>query len=214
MLGVHKNIKATRKKTRAPYIKVLFLEASMRDINKTIEDIEASALKAEAAFQLWWGINHDGKNDHLDAMNNFKHVDFFHAVVPLLLQGILINLSRVFDRASDLSGIKSLKDDLATIGKHEAVTDIDKVLKNHVSTVKSIKGIRDQSVAHSKHAKSVDQIYQENPITPDQMKELISTIKEVVEIASKSVGRNSNILLSQRYLDATLSLLGNLRAKT
>ena len=186
----------------------------MRDINKTIEDIEASVLKAEAAFQLWWGINHHGKNDYLDAMNDLKHVDFFHAVIPLLLQGILINLSRVFDRASDLSGIKSLKGDLVTIGKHDAVTDINEVLKNHESAVRSIKGIRDQSVAHSKHAKSVDQIYQENPITPDQMKELISTIKEVVEIASKSVGRNSNILLSQRYLDATLNLLGNLNAKT
>lgn len=186
----------------------------MRDINKTIEDIEASVLKAEAAVQLWWGINHHGKNDHLDAMNDLNYVDFFHAVIPLLLQGILINLSRVFDKASDLSGVKSLKEDLTAIGKLDAVTDIDAVLKKHESAVKSIKGIRDQSVAHSKHAKSVDQIYQENPITPDQMKELISTIKEVIEIASKCIGRNSNILLSQRYLDATLNLLGVLGAKT
>ena len=185
----------------------------MRDINKTLEDLEDSVLKAEASYQIWWGLTHHGMSDYLGNMNNLKYVDFFHASIPIFLQSIFLNLSRVFDRAGDLSGVKALKADLVSLGHTKAAAEIEAQLLPHSQSIKSVKGIRDQSIGHKKHHKTTDQIYQENPLTPDQIRDLIEAVKRSLDIATKAIERRSNQLLSDRYVTATIELLASLGKK-
>ncbi|MEL6092684.1 hypothetical protein [Plesiomonas shigelloides] len=182
----------------------------MNVADKILCDIEDSLLKAEASYQLWWGITHHGINDYYSALNDLNYVDFFHASTPIYLQSIFICLSKIFDRAGDLSGIRSLKRELAAIGQESVSDEISAVLERNVNKIRSIKGIRDQSIGHRKTSKDADDIYTENPITPNEIKALIDDLKIVVKLASEPFERKSNVLSSQRYLDATIKLMAAL----
>ncbi|EJL6339948.1 hypothetical protein NMR29_003562 [Vibrio cholerae] len=185
----------------------MFWSYMVRVADKILTDIEDSLLKAEASYQLWWGIKHHGITEHYGALNDLDYVDFFHASIPIYLQSIFICLSKVFDRAGDLSGIRALKRELTNIGQESISDQISSILERNVDQIKSIKGIRDQSVGHRKTSKTVDDIYSENPITPDEIKALIDDLKSVVEFASKAFERQSNVLSTQRYLNATINLM-------
>ena len=174
---------------------------------KILVDIEDSLLKAEASYQLWWGITHHGIKMHYSALNDLNYVDFFHASIPIYLQSIFINLSKIFDRAGDLSGVKALKRELAEIGQASVSDKIAEILERNMEQIKSIKGIRDQSVGHRKTNKTVDDIYTENQITPDEIKMLIDELKLVVRLASEAFEREPNVLCTERYLDATINLM-------
>ncbi|WP_215727513.1 hypothetical protein, partial [Aliivibrio fischeri] len=179
----------------------------MSKMEKTLMDIEDSLLKAEASYQLWWAIVGQGMSQHRNALDKLDHVDFFHASIPIFLQSMFLNLSKIFDRAEDLSGMRSLKKSLLENGKDETIHKIDCILDRNKNYIISIKGIRDQSIGHRKTHKTVEQIYNENEITPDQIKLLIEDIKTIVKIASGTIGRKYDLLDSNRYADATISLI-------
>lgn len=184
------------------------------ELEKILNDIEDSIIKAEVSFQMWWAIEHDGRKDHIRIMNQHDFVDFFTAAIPIFLQGILINLSSIFDRAEDLSGIRSLKLELSKRGLNEALSEIEITLKPHEGAIKSIKGIRDQSVGHKKRIKTTSEIYQENPLTPDQIKELIADVKHILKFSGVSVDKHCFILQSERYKESTLNVIRALKKPT
>lgn len=182
----------------------------MSDISKTISDIEDSLRKAYAHFEVWWALDHTGIINHLSAMNDLDYVDFFHITITSHYQCVFISLSKIFDRADDLSGIRKLKTLLDANGNNELSSLLDGVLKKHIPVIAAVKGIRDQSIAHKKGSKNVDQIYKENGVTPNQIRDLIQELIGVMTDISKSIRYSWSLYKTDRFESATLNLLHKL----
>ncbi len=54
------------------------------DLEKVIFDIEDCIQNADAHYQVWWGLRHNGYKDYLATMNDISYVDFFTAQYMLI----------------------------------------------------------------------------------------------------------------------------------
>lgn len=180
----------------------------MSNIQKTLNDIEDTLNKAFVYSEIWWTLDHTGIKKHYDSMNEFSI--FFESTITAHYQCMFVSLSRLFDRADDLSGIKKLKSLLIDSSRDELVNLIDIKLAPHLPVIRSIKGIRDQSIAHKKGTKDIEQVYSENHVTPNQIRGLIKELIKTLRVVYKSIGYNLSITTTNRYELSTLGLLQSL----
>ena len=120
------------------------------------------------------------------------------------------SLSKIFDRAEDLSGIKKLKLLLNEAEQGDLVKLLENNLKIHKPVIKAVKGIRDQSIAHKKGAKNVRQIYSENGVTPNQIRDLIHELINIMITISHKINFSWSLYATNRFENATLNLLQKL----
>lgn len=175
---------------------------------KTLSDIELSVIAADRSYQVWWAISHDGLKDYRNAINNYNYVDFFNFILPVLKQNIFINLSRVFDRHGDFSGVRKLRESLEYIGHKDCADQINFKLYPHSDTIKSIKGIRDQLIGHRVNTKNSNEVFKQNLIFLNQLKDLIEDLKVIVHEVSTLIDYSPRQdLESLRLHRAAISLL-------
>ncbi|MEW6995802.1 hypothetical protein AADZ84_16245 [Colwelliaceae bacterium MEBiC 14330] len=186
----------------------------MSNLSKTVSDIEDSLNKAYAYFEVWWALDHTGIKNHHAAMNELDYVDFFHTTITAHYQCMFTSLSKIFDRAEDLSGIKKLKFLLNEAGQGDLVKHLENNLKIHEPVIKAVKGIRDQSIAHKKGAKNVRQIYSENGVTPNQIRDLIHELINIMITISNKINFSWSLYATNRFENATLNLLQKLEHNT
>ena len=165
---------------------------------------------AKAHFQVWWALRNLALPDYYETMNQSQYVDFFHASNSGHYKLFYIALSKIYDRDEKSTGIRLLKERLTEYGYNDLSQYVDKELSPNTATVARIKKIRNQSIAHSQSNISRAEIYDQNEITPNQIRELIEKTCMVINIVAQKLDESNCIFESNRLEKATLEMLSAL----
>ncbi len=188
----------------------------MNDIQYLLRRMADSANAAQAHYQIWFTLRGDGKAlpGHLDDMNDYRYVDFFHANNAGHYKLMYIELGCLFDTDSRSASFRNLKTSLKERGYDLIIEKIDNALSKYKQLVSSILTIRSKLIAHKEIGAESEDIHKNNGIIPNQVKQLLSSICSLInEIDSELFGNNGVLLASKsdRYERATFSLLEVLR---
>lgn len=164
-------------------------------------------IKARAHYQVWWALDNRALPKYFDAMNDWSYVDFFHAANSGHYTLFLLSLSKIFDRDPRVAGIKELKRALRAEGKTGLANEIARLLKPHEKHVRSVIGIRNRSVVHNEYSVSIGKVYQSNGVTPNELRALIDTACEAINLSARDLGIINPIFSSDRAERATLNML-------
>ncbi|MBN4063665.1 hypothetical protein JYT79_02675 [Cardiobacterium sp. AH-315-I02] len=185
----------------------------MTQITKIITDLIDEGIAANAHFQIWWALRNLALPKYLNAMNNLKYVDFFHASNSGHYKLIFISLSKIYDLDPRTSGIKNLKAELRKAGNIKMADYVEKELSSYTSLVTKLSNIRNQTIGHNQISLERKEAYNRNGVTPDEIKELIDKTCCVINEVARDIGINNTIGDSDRFESATLKLLEELDGK-
>ena len=167
-------------------------------------------INARAHFQVWWALRNLALPKYHETMNDYAHVDFFHAANSGHYVLFFLALAKIFDRDPRVAGIRELKRALRAEGKAVAAIRIARELKSFEPYVKRVMSIRNRSVVHNEHSISRHGVYQINGITPNQLRDLIEAACSSINGAARELGIVNTIFDSDRAERATLSMLKTL----
>ena len=180
------------------------------DVRDALRRIRAEASDARAFFYTWDALNlARGNEDLRNAMNKDFRPDFFRSTMVAHFRMVFVSVATIY--GSDNRG-KSLTVEYL-INKLNAKDGacLAAVRTKHKRTINGIRKIRDKAIAHN-DPESVDDIFKQASITPDQIRELIDDTCDVLDMICKrpefdfcGIGRGS------RHTRAVASVVDALR---
>ena len=176
-----------------------------------LETLLDDATAARAHFHFWWSLRHIALPEFHRTMNHFSYVDFFHASNAGHYKLIFIALAQIFDRSNGATGIKKLAAQLRQNGRPQDAILIDDILTQYADQIGSVLAIRNKSIGHNETATPRHQVYRDNPIAPDQIRELIDAVCSLLNLISERAGSTTRIAEPGRYESAVMALLKRLR---
>ena len=182
----------------------------MNELTNVISSIIEECKAANAHFQVWWALRSVALPDYYDTMNEYRYVDFFHAANAGHYKQFNIALSKIFDRDERAAGIRKLKHILIENNYQELAEYVDRELSPLTNTVKKIKNIRNQTIAHNQVDLTREQVYENNEITPNQIRNVVLKTVAVVNKVSEDLAINNLIFDNDRLEKATMVMLKTL----
>jgi hypothetical protein len=164
-------------------------------------------INARAHFQIWWALQKLALPKYESAINESACVDFFDASKSGHYILFLLALSKIFDKDSRVAGIRELKRALQSEGLDDIKKQITREIKPHEGCVKRILQIRNRSIAHNQSDISRENLYKSNPITPNQIRNIVDATCKSINIAATALNIERLIFKSNRAERATLNLL-------
>ncbi|MGO4811890.1 hypothetical protein AB4156_20215 [Cupriavidus sp. 2MCAB6] len=166
---------------------------------------------AKAHFQIWWALRNLAIPKYLRTMSELSYVDFFHASNAGHYKLFFISLSKIFDRDDRVAGISQLKKALRAEGRTQCALRIARALKPLEPKIKSVLAIRNKTIAHNEYAIPRKKVYDVNGITPNELREIINVVCEVINGTARELGITNTIFDSDRGERATLAMLETLQ---
>jgi AbiU2 len=185
--------------------------AHMSEAHKILDALMEEGSAATAHFYTWWALRNVALPEFYDTMNNFSHVDFFHASNSGHYKLFFLALSKIFDRDSRVSGISHLKDALRDEGYPKLADDLQAKLIPMESVVACVTRIRNKTIIHNERSLPREKVYEINGITPDEVRELIDSICEAINSVAEGLGLSNRISKGDRHERATIAMLTTLR---
>ena len=108
-----------------------------------------------------------------------RHNDFFCVSMAGNFRLFFLSLGRVFDKRKETAKLCKVKQHLCQNDRQKLADKIDQVYANHRDTIDRIRSIRNKSIAHTDLA-FMDTVFEENQITPNQIKALIDELCDVL----------------------------------
>ena len=183
----------------------------MYDVENILDDLIQEGIAARVHYQTWWALRNLALPDYYDTMNDYRHVDFFHASNSGHYKLIFITLAKIFDPDSKAAGLRSLRIALEATGRNDLRDHIQKACAPMTDTVKKVMRVRNQTIAHNQKDLSREKAYKLAGITPNQMRDLINDICDLINYIARDLGRTNTIFDSDRAEEATLRMLERLR---
>jgi hypothetical protein len=185
----------------------------MEDAQQIFWRVAGEASAARGYFHTWWALCDAAalNSDHLPAIS--RHADFFHACQTGFLTLTYVSLSKVFDRDTRSVGVKRLRKALMAEGHTAQAEAIESGLSPHKALVKRIRGIRHMSVSHNQADLSTDEVFKVYPATPNEIRQLIDDVCDVMNIIAKAFGSTNEISDASRHENAVMKLLTALERK-
>ena len=180
----------------------------MTDLTAQFERVREDATAARVYFHTWWALRSLAYPDYLPVMNDHAYVDFFHAAHTGFLKLTFISLSKLFDR--DSLGLAALRGLLEAEGHTSAAELIRGATVPKTELVERLLRIRNKSVAHTEKEIHRDAAYETNPVTPDEIRDLIDGICSALNEAAEMLGSSTRISDGERQERAVMELLPRL----
>ena len=163
---------------------------------------------ARANFRIWRTLDlSKGDRKRLNAMNDWRYVDFFHVTIWGTQILAFLSLAKIFDRSK---GALKLREIVGSLNDHELSRGVEELYNEHGEAIEKIKRIRDKSVAHSD--KNVDEpsLFDEVGITPNEMERLIEDVCRILNGAAGLESFPNRISDDLRFENSVHSLLDKL----
>lgn len=170
--------------------------------------VREDATAARVYFHTWWALRSLAYPDYLPVMNDHAYVDFFHAAHTGFLKLTFISLSKLFDR--EALGLGEPRRLLEAEGHVDAAALIRAATVPKTELVKKLLRIRNKSVAHTEKEIHRHAIYETNPVTPDEIRDLIDGICTALDDVGGVLGSGTRISDGQRQERAVMELLKRL----
>jgi len=182
----------------------------MTELDRVLGTLIEEGTAARAHFHTWWALKNIAMPDHFTTMNNFNYVDFFHVSNSGNYKLIFVALSKIYDRDSRAAGICKLKDELNK-AEHGGIADeVAKRVDAHQHLIQKILKIRNKSISHNEADITRKEVYMNNELTPDNIRELIDVTCETINYVSRELGISSITSDPERYEKAVHNLLETL----
>jgi hypothetical protein len=183
----------------------------MENLKALLKRVSDSANAAQAHYQIWFALRGEGKAlpSYYDVMNDYRYVDFFHAINSGNYKLMYIELGCLFDSDSRSASIRNLKIELENSGLNNLVEKINITLSKYSELVSKIITIRSKLIAHKEIGVTSTELHAKHGIIPDKIGELIKDCCFLInEIHDEITGENSLIAgVTDRFDRATFGLL-------
>ena len=168
----------------------------------------STATAAQANFHIWKTLNLlKGDSKHLNAINDWEYVDFFHAAIWGSRELVFLSLGKIFDKGKGTLKVcklaKRLKD-------NQLRDDFDSLNKKHKEVIDKIKKVRNRTVAHNEKSNDSTRVFQEAGVTPDEIESLIDDVRIMLNAAADRESILNPIPEKLRFKNAVHSLLDRL----
>jgi hypothetical protein len=183
----------------------------MTELINVISSIIEECKAANSHFQVWWALRNLALPEYYDTMNERRYVDFFHASNSGHYKLLYLALSKIYDRDERAAGIRKLRNRLIDNNYHDQAKYVDKELIPLTSMVRKIKTIRNQTIVHNQSDLPRKQVYKNNEITPNQIRDVVIKTVNVINNVSKEIGVSNHIFDNDRLEKATMEMLKTLQ---
>lgn len=188
----------------------------MNDLDHLLKRISDSIEAGTAFYQIWFTLRGKGKAlpEYFDDMNDYRYVDFFHAINAGTYRLMFIELGCLFDTDPRAASINNLKLKLIELNRQDLVSYIDCQLSSYSDMVKSIITIRSKLIAHKDLGAFSKSVYSKNGVIPDRIKDLLKVCCLLMNDLHEKLFGGSGVFCADetvRFEKATLKLLSVLR---
>ena len=183
----------------------------MLAVPEALARVSEDASAATVYFHTWWALRNLAVPEYLSTMNNTAYIDFFHASNSGFLKLTFISLAKLFDSDDRALGIRGLRRVLEASGYSREAKAIEQRFAPHTDLVTRVLGTRSRSVAHNEAAISRDQVYETYGVTPDEIRDLVSEVRNTVNELSQAIGSLNSISEGARSERAVLAMLEQLK---
>ena len=184
-------------------------------IHQLFQRIQDEAKRSRMYFHTWWGLVNRALPEYHSTINDWAYVDFFHAANSGFLDLVFVSLSKLFDRTNskhpEVLGFKKFRKALNEHGFTEEAQLIEQRLKPREDVIKRIRGIRNKAIGHNEAALTREAVFDRFGITPDEIRELIHEICDVLNEVGRRIGYPTGISDGARSERAVINLLKTLR---
>ena len=186
------------------------LKPSTSELNRVFWALMEEGSATRAHFHTWWALRNLALPDHLDTMNNYEYVDFFHVSNSGNYKLFFVALSKIYDRDNRTAGISKLKEELSKAGHSDVADEVSRRVGAHKKLIRKVLNIRNQSISHNQADMPRVKVYKINDVTPDEIRELIDVTCETINYVSNALGQSNFISGPERYEKAVLKMLETL----
>jgi hypothetical protein len=188
----------------------------MEELKTLLIRMSDSANAAQAYYQIWFTLRGQGKAipEYYDDMNDYRYVDFFHAINSGNYKLIFLELGCIFDSDTRTASFRNLKTALAAEGHNDIVNDINCALAPFSALVASAITIRAKLIAHKEIGAFSTEVHQSNSVIPNEIGNLINVSCNLInDINIRLFGTRSCLLATttDRFERATFQMLEVLR---
>ena len=168
-------------------------------------NMEVSA--ATAYFHTWWGLTNTSLLDHYATMSDYRHVDFFHTAHAGFLALTFVSLAKLFDSDGRALGIRNIRTLLTESGFGTEAAELEDCFKPYSDLVRRILQIRNRSEAHNEAELSRDDVYRLYGVAPDEIRELITAVRNGMNSLASKFQVPTRISDGQRNENAVSALM-------
>ena len=184
-------------------------------IHQLFYRIQEEAKKSRMYFHTWWGLVNRALPEHASTINDWTYVDFFHAANSGFLDLVFVSLSKLFDRTrsrdQEALGFHRFREALEQQGLVEEAQLIERRLSPKEDLVSRIRSIRNRTISHNEAALTREAVFDRYGITPDEIRELIHDICDVLNEVGRRIDYQGGIPDGERSERAVIALLDTLR---
>jgi len=188
------------------------------EIHECFTHVKDSQNAALAHYQIWFTLRGNGKaiDTHLNDMNDYRYVDFFHAANSGNYKLMFIEIAALFDSDTNTNNIRTLKEQMYNNDLSELADKFGEQLGKYSSLVSNIKTIRGKVIAHKESNVDPSELYSKHGIKPDDIRVLLFTSGNLLRELESVLTNNSSctsVAPTDRWERATFNLLDALKAE-
>lgn len=184
-------------------------------VHQAFRRVQEEATHSSMYFHTWWGLVNRALPEHASTINDWTYIDFFHAAKSGFFELVFVSLSKLFDRTKfgnqKALGFCRFREMLERQGYVEEAQLIEQSLSPKKDLVRRIRSIRDRTISHNEEAWTREAVFQRYGITPDEIRELIRDICDVLNEVGRRIGYPTGIADGKRSEHAVITLLETLR---
>jgi hypothetical protein len=181
------------------------------DIDAYIREFQDTVTAAGLNYEIWWVYkSQDTRPKYVDTMNRYPV--FFRTSIHAHFVAAVLALSRIYETRKDSYNIPSL---LRVVRNQktldEATLDqLDQMYNKAKPLWIKINALRNKAFGHRSVAHTVEEVFKETQVTPNELKQLVEATKELLNKLSHAWNRSGHAFnLSAR--EETIRLLDDLK---
>ena len=181
------------------------------DIEHYIEELRHTAITAGFNYDIWWVYKgSDTRPKYTATMNRYNL--FFQTSLHAHFIALLVELYRLYETRSDTFNIPSL---LKLLKTKKAMQPVElKLLNERYAAVKplwlKVNILRNKAFGHRSSAHTVEQVFNEAGITPNELRQLVESTKELLNAITQAIA-NTTEAFNLEAREDTLRLLDCLK---
>lgn len=150
------------------------------DIDLYITELRHTATVAGLNYEIWWVYkNKDTRPVYVDTMNRYGL--FFQTSIHAHFVAFLVELYRLYETRPDTFNIPSLLKILKAESKLPAATlgSLESIYKDEAKPLWiKVNILRNNAFGHRSAAHSVDEVFREAGVTPNELRDLVEVTKK------------------------------------
>ncbi|MGC5796579.1 hypothetical protein [Sphingomonas sp. NFX23] len=156
-------------------------------IERQIADLTHQVARARIFYDLWWQLQGEPRDQHIDGMNLYP--DFFRFSQHAYLYAMIVQSMVPFDQRASVLSFKSVFKRLRKAGAlSPELAKADARLNGSAHLWKGMKLVRDECFAHRSMMATYDDVWTRAKVRPRDIHDALAIAMEVVALLRTHVG--------------------------